>query len=124
MVVRWLVAILLVGGFVAGLFAVWSSGSQQGVQLIPAAITIYTPGGSSRQLGVCQQDWEAWGGLSTGLVSVLGGPPVEQGILFMQAADRLAEADIAGQTGRVFEMAPLLSDYVKACRSLIIDRQP
>jgi hypothetical protein len=118
-VVRWFAAILLIGGLVAGLFAVWPSGSQQGIQLIPTDITIHTPGVSPRQLTVCQQDWERWGGLSSGQVSVLGGPQTSETFSFLQAADRLAEADNTGQTERVFEIAPILSDYVKACQSLL-----
>lgn len=119
MVVRWFVAILLIAGLVAGLFAVWPSGSQQGIQLIRADITIHTPGVSPRQLAVCQQDWERWGGLSSGQVSILGGPQTSEAVTFMQVADRLAAADTTGQTERVFEIAPILSDYVKACQSLL-----
>jgi hypothetical protein len=113
---RWLVAIVLIGGLIVGLFAAWPSGSQRGTSLIPADITINTIGVSTRQLAACQQAWEAEGGLS-GRWAFLGhGPPL--GFLqFMQAADRLAEADISAQLGRVSEMVPLVSSYVVACRS-------
>ena len=115
MVVRWLVAILLIGALVAGLFALWPSGSRQGTQLIPTDITVHTS--SPRQLVICQQDWEEWGGLS-GMADFVGSPPPGF-ISFMQAADRLAEADNTGQSGRVFELDPILVNYVKACHSLL-----
>jgi hypothetical protein len=118
-IVRWFGAILLVSGLVVGLFAIWPSGTAQQVQLIPADVTIHAPGVSSYQLATCQRDWERWGGLSFGAAGILGGPETSEAIPFMQAADRLAEADNAGQSARVFEIAPLVSHYVETCRLML-----
>ena len=71
MAARGLVAILLIGGFIAGLFIVWSNGTQQGIQIIPADVRVSTlaPG----DLTLCQRAWVGTGGLSVRPGSILGG---------------------------------------------------
>lgn len=120
MVVRWLVAILLIGGFIAGLFLVWSNGTQQGIQLVPADVSVSTrePG----DLAWCQQIWVIRGGLSFRPEPVLGGPLTSRFIPLMQSADRLVQADRRQQYGATLGMGPLVASYERACHSLLYDR--